>query len=171
MNIIMGLNFSHCYEKSDANKQYYLVLNTTNKKNAANILGKINTNIIRLSEYLYKNKDVKQYKKFTIIIESIYNIIKKMILAESSAEKSYSVNNCESLFIYLKKDYEYNDIIYNILCMILHSIFNSSLNIGYSKDEIFQLLITSAVKLNILSINIYYLNQYHEKKSIISQYG
>lgn len=117
------------YIKSNIDDNYYLVRNTEDKNQAANMLAKIHRDIIKLSDYLENNKNNDKYKEYKEYIELLYKKAPNIILVEStqdSAYTSYSVNKGEQIVFCLRTKrtgneiHDYNLVMYVVLHEISH---------------------------------------------------
>lgn len=93
------------YIESNIDNMYYLVRNTEDKQEAANTLARIRNNLLKLSDYLYKNKDTEKYKEYKEYIVRLYDKMPNIIILESthnSIYTSYSVNKGEQLIFCIR---------------------------------------------------------------------
>jgi predicted metal-dependent hydrolase len=146
------------YVASDIDNNYYLVRNTDDKKETANILGKIRKDVLNLSNFLYENKDEKNNKEYKEYIELLQSKAKDIIFVESTQNSiytSYSVNKGEQIVFCLRtkdfkqKIHEYNLIMYVVLHEISHVACPIYDNHGPLFKKIFAFLTKEAIKLNL----------------------
>jgi hypothetical protein len=115
------------YIESDIDGKKYLVRDLPDKKVAVNILAKIKTNIHKLANLLYNNKNNhKDYKEY---INKLYNGIQNSVIeesAENAVYTSYSVNKGEEIVFCLRskllrnKIHDFNLIMYVVLHEMAH---------------------------------------------------
>lgn len=92
------------YVQSDIDNRKYLVRSLPDKKQAANLLARIRTNIMDLTKHLEKHKDTK-YKKYKPYIEQLAERIITTKINESRGNEvytSYSVNKGEQIVFCLR---------------------------------------------------------------------
>jgi predicted metal-dependent hydrolase len=146
------------YVLSDIDNNYYLVRNTKDKNQSANMLGKIRQDIIKLSDFLYKNREEKNLSEYGEYIELLYSKAKDIIFVESTQNSiytSYSVNKGEQIVFCLRtKDFEqklhdYNLVMYVVLHEISHVACPIYDNHGPLFRKIFAFIANQAIKLNL----------------------
>jgi predicted metal-dependent hydrolase len=147
------------YVKSDIDNKFYLVRDVEDKQRAANMLGKINKNIIELSDKLYKDKD--KYKDMEDIVEAIelfHSKAPNIILLEStqdSAYTSYAVNKGEQIVFCLRTKRTGNELhdLNMIMYVVLHELGHVGCrlydNHGPLFRKIFAFLTTRAIEMGI----------------------
>jgi predicted metal-dependent hydrolase len=115
------------YIKSDIDDSFYLVRDTEDKQEAANMLAKIHKNVIEFSDKLEKDKE--KYPDYKEYIELLYSKVRNIVLVEStqdSAHTSYSVNKGEQIVFCLRtkrtgnKLHDINLVMYVVLHEISH---------------------------------------------------
>lgn len=148
------------YVKSSLNNKYYLVQNVQDKLNSANMLAKINNNILLLSEYLYDHRDDKENLEYKEYIELLYNKAPHIILTESTPDSkytSYSVNKGEQIVFCLRtksisgngKLHDINLVTYVVLHEISHVACPIYDNHGPLFNKIFAFITKNAIKIKI----------------------
>jgi len=146
------------YIKSDIDENYYLVRNTADKNQASNMLAKIHQDILKLSEFLEKNKNAEKYKEYKEYIELLYKKAPSIILIEStqnSIHTSYSVNKGEQIIFCLRtkqtgnKMHDINLVMYVVLHEISHVACPIYDNHGPLFRKIFAFLTKEAIDLEI----------------------
>jgi predicted metal-dependent hydrolase len=144
------------YIKSDVDGNYYLVRNTDDKTQAANMLAKIYQDILKLSDYLETNKN--NYKEYKEYIELLHKKAPSIILVEStqdSAYTSYSVNKGEQIVFCLRTKrtgneiHDYNLVLYVVLHEISHVACPIYDNHGPLFRKIFAFLTKEAINIGI----------------------
>jgi hypothetical protein len=114
------------YVKSDIDNKHYLVRDENDKQQACNMLSKINENIFKLTEYVYKNKN--KYSNMMPYIHQLNSRIKDVVIQENSSTSqytSYSVNKGEKIVFCLrsknnKKIHDFNLLMYIVIHEISH---------------------------------------------------
>jgi predicted metal-dependent hydrolase len=146
------------YVKSDTDENYYLVRNTDDKNQAANMLAKIHQNILKLSDFLEKNKNNDKYKEYKEYIELLHKKAPSIILLEStqdSAYTSYSVNKGEQIVFCLRTKrtgnqmHDLNLVMYVVLHEISHVACPIYDNHGPLFRKIFAFLTKEAIDIGI----------------------
>jgi predicted metal-dependent hydrolase len=146
------------YIKSDIDGNYYLVRNTDDKTQAANMLAKIHQDILKLSDFLEKNKNNDKYKEYKEYIELLHEKAPKIILVEStqdSAYTSYSVNKGEQIVFCLRTKrtgnhmHDFNLVMYVVLHEISHVACPIYDNHGPLFRKIFAFLTKEAIDIGI----------------------
>lgn len=150
------------YVKSEVDDNHYLVRNTNDKYEAANMLGKIRSNIINLSDYLEENKDNDEYSDYQKYIDRLHNRVRSITLIEStqdSAYTSYSVNKGEQIVFCLrtKRTGNYLHDLNLVMYVVLHEISHVASpdyepehnNHGPIFRKVFAFLTNESVKLEI----------------------
>lgn len=142
------------YIKSDVTNKYYYVDNKKDKKQAANVLGKIDSNIQQICNYLRNNRnEYPQYEKY---IDLLLKNIKHTIIFENAPTNkytSYTINKGYKigLCIRYKDTKELHDI--NILMYVaVHELAHIACpEVGHTKlfMEIFTFLLSIAVIVNV----------------------
>ncbi len=144
------------YVKSDIDNKFYLVRNAEDKHNAANMLAKINKNILDLSEYLEKNRE--NYPEYKEYIDLLYKKAPNIILVESTQDSlhtSYSVNKGEQIVFCLRTKklgnelHDLNLVMYVVLHEISHVACPIYDNHGPLFKKIFAFITTEAIKLGL----------------------
>lgn len=114
------------YVESDIDHEIYLVRDLVDKQEACNMLALIKKNILSLTDYMYANKEKKEYINFTKHVDQLNSRIRKAKISESDSNNiytSYSVNKGEEIIFCLrsKKDNRLHDI--NIVMyVVLHEM-------------------------------------------------
>jgi hypothetical protein len=145
------------YEKSDIDDVYYLVRNTEDKQAASNTLAKMRNNLLKLSNYLYQNKDNEKYKKYSEYITRLYNKMPSIIILESthnSIYTSYSVNKGEQIIFCIRINKQGNIHDINLMMYVaLHEISHVACpiydNHGPLFKEIFAFITHAAIDIDI----------------------
>lgn len=107
--------------KSNTDKKDYLVNNYFDKQDAADLLGNIRNNILKLREYLVKNK--KLYIKYNKYIDQLDNRLDNVIIKEKTEKNnftSYSVNKGEEIIFCLRS--KYNNKLHDLNLMMYVAI-------------------------------------------------
>ncbi len=161
LSIYLYFNYTYpdmTYIKSDVDGNYYLVRNTDDKNQAANMLAKIHLDILKLSNFLEKNKNNDKYKEYKEYIELLHKKSPSIILVEStqdSAYTSYSVNKGEQIVFCLRTKrtgneiHDYNLVMYVVLHEISHVACPVYDNHGPLFRKIFAFLTKEAINLGI----------------------
>lgn len=144
------------YVKSDIDEKFYLVRDSKDKQEAANILAKIMQKIVYLSDELENNKEkFPDYKEY---IELLHLKTKNIILVEStqdSAYTSYCVNKGEQIVFCLRTKrtgmplHDLNLVMYVVLHEISHVACPIYDNHGPLFKKIFAFLTNEAIKLDV----------------------
>lgn len=147
------------YVKSDIDGEYYLVRNVEDKNQAANMLGKIRQDILKLSNYLEKNKNNNEYKEMKLYIEALYKKAPDIIIVESTADSqytSYAVNKGEQIVFCLRSKVTENigklHTLNLVTYVVLHEISHcASPTYGHNEEfkKVFAFLTKEAIKLGI----------------------
>lgn len=131
--LIIGISIFYWYNfrsmtflKSPLDQNYYMVRDLSDKDTAVIMLSTIKLNIIKLNDYLVKNKNDK-YKEYQKYIEQLNDRIQSVTIAESkesSSSTSYSVNKGEELVFCLRSKREWNKFhnFNTIMYVALHEI-------------------------------------------------
>lgn len=144
------------YVKSDIDNNMYLVRNTEDKNEAANMLALIMINILKLSDTLYEN--VANYPDYAEYINLFHKKARSIILLEStqnSAYTSYSVNKGEKIVFCLRtkitgnKLHDLNLIMYVVLHELSHVACPVYDNHGPLFQKIFKFLCERGIELNL----------------------
>jgi len=161
--IIIGLSIFYWYNframtflKSPLDNDYYMVRDLSDKDTAVIMLSTIKLNIIKLNDYLVKNKTDK-YKDYATYIEQLDQRIKSVTIAESkesSSSTSYSVNKGEELVFCLRSKREWNKFhnFNTIMYVALHEISHIACpEYGHGPlfKKIFAFITQVAIELNI----------------------
>jgi hypothetical protein len=147
------------YAKSDIDGNYYLVRNVEDKNQAANMLGRIREDILKLADHLNKNKDKDGYKHMKSYIETLHTKAPHIVIVESTADSqytSYAVNKGEQIVFCLRskmtenmgKLHALNLVIYVVLHEISHV---SSPTYGHNEEfkKVFSYLTKEGIKIGI----------------------
>ena len=97
------------YIKSDIDNRLYLVRDLVDKQKAANMLARLRSNILILTNHLYENLD--KYKEYKGYIEQLFKNTQNIIINESTDDSlytSYSVNKGEEIVFCLRSKYYKN---------------------------------------------------------------
>lgn len=146
------------YIKSDIDDNYYLVRNTDDKKESANMLAKIRKDVLYLSENLYTKKEDKKNKEYKEYIELLHEKAPNIIFVESTQDSiytSYSVNKGEQIVFCLRtkdlnqKLHDYNLVMYVVLHEISHVACPIYDNHGPLFKKIFAFLTIKGIDLGI----------------------
>ena len=161
--LIVGLSIFYWYYfrsmtflQSPLDNQYYLVRDLSDKTTAVIMLSTIRLNIIKLNDYLVKNKNGK-YKEYQKYIEQLDERIKSVTIAESresSSSTSYSVNKGEELVFCLRSKKEWNKFhnFNTIMYVALHEISHIACpeyGHGALFKKIFAFITEVSIELNI----------------------
>jgi hypothetical protein len=142
--------------QSPIDNNYYMVRDLFDKTTAVIMLSTIRLNILKLNDYLVKNKNDK-YKEYKTYIEQLDDRIKGVTIAESresSASTSYSVNKGEELVFCLRSKKEWNKFhnFNTIMYVALHEISHIACpEYGHGPlfKKIFAFITTISIELNI----------------------
>ena len=161
--LIIGISIFYWYNfrsmtflKSPLDNNYYMVRELSDKDTAIIMLSTIKLNIIKLNDYLVKNKDDK-YKEYNLYIEQLNDRIQSVTIAESretSSSTSYSVNKGEELVFCLRSKKEWNKFhnFNTIMYVALHEISHIACpEYGHGPlfKKIFAFITQVAIELNI----------------------
>ena len=161
--LIIGISIFYWYNfrsmtflKSPLDNNYYMVRDLSDKDTAIIMLSTIKLNIIKLNDYLVKNKDDK-YKEYKPYIEQLNDRIQSVSIAESretSSSTSYSVNKGEELVFCLRSKKEWNKFhnFNTIMYVALHEISHIACpEYGHGPlfKKIFAFITQVAIELNI----------------------
>lgn len=161
--LIIGISIFYWYNfrsmtflKSPLDNDYYMVRDLSDKDTAIIMLSTIKLNIIKLNDYLVKNKDDK-YKEYKTYIDQLNDRIQSVTIAESkesSSSTSYSVNKGEELVFCLRSKKEWNKFHnFNIIMYVaLHEISHIACpEYGHGPlfKKIFKFITQVAIELNI----------------------
>lgn len=158
MIIYLYFNYTYhdmTYVKSDVDNKYYLVQNSSDKQEAANLLAKIYEDICKLSECLNNNKNSEECKDYKEYIELLNSKVPNIVLVESTQDSlytSYSVNKGEQIVFCLRtkrtgnKLHDYNIIMYVVLHEISHVACPIYDNHGPLFRKIFAFIASQGVK-------------------------
>ena len=161
--LIIGISIFYWYNfrsmtflKSPLDNNYYMVRDLSDKDTAIIMLSTIKLNIIKLNDYLVKNKDDK-YKEYNPYIEQLNDRIQSVSIAESretSSSTSYSVNKGEELVFCLRSKKEWNKFhnFNTIMYVALHEISHIACpEYGHGPlfKKIFAFITQVAIELNI----------------------
>ena len=147
---------SMTFLQSPIDNNYYMVRDLFDKTTAVIMLSTIRLNILKLNDYLVKNKNDK-YKEYKTYIEQLDDRIKGVTIAESresSASTSYSVNKGEELVFCLRSKKEWNKFhnFNTIMYVALHEISHIACpEYGHGPlfKKIFAFITEKAIELNI----------------------
>lgn len=146
------------YVKSDIDGKYYLVRNVSDKQEGANTLARLRQNIIILSDYLNKNKELERYKQYAQYIDLLHEKVESIVIVESTQDSiytSYSVNKGEQIVFCLRQRKLPNDLhdLNLLMYVVLHEISHVACpvydNHGPLFREIFAFITKSAIELNM----------------------
>lgn len=146
------------YVGSDIDNKLYLVRDLPDAKYASNLLARLRLNLINLSDYMYNNKDKKDFEEYIRYIEELDKKIRHIDIIESNDEgmyTSYSVNKGEQIVFCLrertfeKKLHDINVIMYVALHEIAHVACPE-----YGHTELFRKIFAFFVK-NAIVIGVY----------------
>jgi hypothetical protein len=161
--LIIGISIFYWYYfksmtflQSPLDQNYYMVRDLSDKTTAVIMLSTIKLNILKLNDYLVKNKDDK-YKDYKSYIEQLDGRIKSVSIAESresSSSTSYSVNKGEELVFCLRSKKEWNKFhnFNTIMYVALHEISHIACpEYGHGPlfKKIFAFITEKAIELNI----------------------
>ena len=161
--LIVGISIFYWYNfrsmtflKSPLDNDFYMVRDLPDKDTAVIMLSTIKLNIIKLNDYLVKNKDDK-YKEYKPYIEQLNDRIQSVTIAESkesSSTTSYSVNKGEELVFCLRSKKEWNKFhnFNTIMYVALHEISHIACpEYGHGPlfKKIFAFITQVAIELNI----------------------
>lgn len=145
------------YEESDIDGIKYLVRDLPDSKKAANMLGKIRDNLIKLSDHMNNNKDTI-YKDYNEYIERLHSKIKYIEISESSPDSiytSYSVNKGEQIVFCVREKNIMGDLhdINLVMYVALHEIAHVA-SPEYGHTELFKKIFAKFTEIGI-KIGIY----------------
>jgi hypothetical protein len=129
------------YVKSNVNGVDYLVRDVPDKQKASDMLGQIDNNIKKFINYLYTNKDEKDFVSNKQYIEQLNNRIQNVIISESSADSSYtsySINKGEQLVFCLRSKYDNS---FHDLNLLMYVVLHELSHVGcpeYGHGELFK---------------------------------
>lgn len=161
--LIVGISIFYWYNfrsmtflKSPLDNDFYMVRDLSDKDTAVIMLTTIKLNIIKLNDYLVKNKDDK-YKEYKPYIEQLNDRIQSVTIAESkesSSTTSYSVNKGEELVFCLRSKKEWNKFhnFNTIMYVALHEISHIACpEYGHGPlfKKIFAFITQVAIEINI----------------------
>ena len=147
---------SMTFLQSPIDNNYYMIRDLSDKTTAVIMLSTIRLNILKLNDYLVKNKNDK-YKEYKTYIEQLDDRIKGVTIAESresSASTSYSVNKGEELVFCLRSKKEWNKFhnFNTIMYVALHEISHIACpEYGHGPlfKKIFAFITQVAIEINI----------------------
>ena len=147
---------SMTFLQSPIDNNYYMIRDLSDKTTAVIMLSTIRLNILKLNNYLVKNKNDK-YKEYKTYIEQLDDRIKGVTIAESresSASTSYSVNKGEELVFCLRSKKEWNKFhnFNTIMYVALHEISHIACpEYGHGPlfKKIFAFITQVAIEINI----------------------
>ena len=147
------------YILSQVDNKYYLVRDTYDKQNAANILGQISLNIKKLSDTLYSMKDKEEYKEYAKYITRLHDKYNSIVYVESSKDSkytSYSVNKGEQIVFCLRSKRSTNEIhnLNLIMYVVLHEISHVACPIYDNHGPLFQ-KIYSFITIQAINMGLY----------------
>jgi hypothetical protein len=142
---------------SPIDNNYYMVRDLNDKMTAVIMLSTIRLNILKLNEYLVKNKN-DRYKEYKSYIDQLDERIKSVTIAESretSASTSYSVNKGEELVFCLRSKKEWNKFhnFNTIMYVALHEISHIACP-EYGHGPLFKKIFAFITEVSI-ELNIY----------------
>ena len=148
---------SMTFLQSPVDNNYYMVRDLSDKTTAVIMLSTIRLNILKLNDYLVKNKDDK-YEEYKSYIEQLNDRIKGVTIAESresSSSTSYSVNKGEELVFCLRSKKEWNKFhnFNTIMYVALHEISHIACP-EYGHGPLFKKIFAFITQVSI-EINIY----------------
>jgi hypothetical protein len=161
--IILGISIFYWYNfrsmtfiKSPLDNEFYMVRDLSDKDTAVIMLSTIKLNIIKLNDYLVKNKNDK-FKDYKSYIEQLNDKIQSVTIAESkesSSTTSYSVNKGEELVFCLRSKKEWNKFhnFNTIMYVALHEISHIACpeyGHGALFKKIFAFMTQVAIEINI----------------------
>lgn len=141
------------YVKSKVDNRMYLVRNVADKQKAADTLANLNKNLLKLVDYLHKNK--KKDKRYKDILRLKENFKPDNISESTQLSKytSYSVNKGEKIIFCIRSKTDQKIERFNILMFVaLHELGHlMSKSIGHTEEfwDNFKYLLEEAVKINI----------------------
>ena len=151
------VNDKMIYVVSDIDNNKYLVRDINDKQNAANMLARIRERMLKLSSYLYENRD--KYKNNKKYIEQLQSKIYDSVIIESGNDTqytSYSVNKGQQLvFCVRSRDLHRKDKIHSlnlIMYVVLHEMAHVACpEYGHTPlfKEIFEFLTLRAIEQNL----------------------
>jgi hypothetical protein len=143
------------YVKSTVDNQEYLVRDLPDKQQAADLLANVKANMMKLTNYVYANKDTK-YVEYKSYIEQLYTGMQKVVIHESDEDNdytSYSINKGEQIVFCIRSKYtgQLHDI--NLIMYVaIHEMAHVACpEYGHTPlfKKIFAFLITVAIQLGI----------------------
>jgi len=146
------------YVKSDIDSKYYLVRSVPDKQQAANVLARLRNNVLMLADYLYKNRDQKEYSEYVQYIDRLYNKANSITIIESTQDSiytSYSVNKGEQIVFCLRSRKNVNMLhdINLMMYVVLHEISHVACpiydNHGPLFKKIFAFITHAAIKIGL----------------------
>jgi hypothetical protein len=147
------------YEKSIFDNKMYLVRDLPDKKNSANMISKCKSNIIKLINYLNKNK--KNFPKFENYITDSLDKVRNVVIMETSADKnnfkttSYTINKKTVILCirdkYMDKIHDENTLMYVLIHEMAHML-NPEIGHGENFKKIFKFLVEQSSIIGIYRI-------------------
>jgi predicted metal-dependent hydrolase len=146
------------YVKSDIDGVQYLVRDVPDKQSASNILARIKQNTIKLSDYLYRNINNPNIKKYGKYVTRLHQKVRDIVIIESEKDSiytSYSVNKGEQIIFCLRSRrtqdelHDINLMMYVVLHEISHVACPIYDNHGPLFREIFSFITKSAINIGL----------------------
>lgn len=146
------------YVKSDIDGKYYLVRSVSDKQQAANVLARLRNNVLTLADYLYKNRNQKEYSEYVQYIDRLYSKANSITIIESTQDSiytSYSVNKGEQIVFCLRSRKNVNMLhdINLMMYVVLHEISHVACpiydNHGPLFKKIFAFITHAAIKIGL----------------------
>lgn len=153
-NIIMA-NINMIKLKSDVDNREYFVRELKDSRRAANIIGKLRQDLLKLIKYMETN--IEKYKDYEEYINELHHKFDKVVLMENNGygnNTSYSINKGEKIVFCLRSKitnelHDYNVIMYVALHEISHIACPE-----YGHTELFKKIFAFIAKI-ATEINIY----------------
>ena len=143
------------YIKSDIDDDYYLVRDLKDKQYACNMLSKIKSNILKITEYVRNNRE--KYPNMIPYIDQLCSRIKNVIIQESSVNShytSYSVNKGEQLVFCLRTS-SFNNNLHD-LNLLMYVVIHEMAHVGCPEyghtplfKDIFAFLCHRSIEINV----------------------
>jgi predicted metal-dependent hydrolase len=146
------------YVKSDIDNKFYLVRSVPDKQQAANVLARLRNNVLTLADYLYKNRDQKEYSEYVQYIDRLHSKANSITIIESTQDSiytSYSVNKGEQIVFCLRSRknanmlHDINLMMYVVLHEISHVACPIYDNHGPLFKKIFAFITNAAIKIGL----------------------
>jgi predicted metal-dependent hydrolase len=147
------------YVKSNIDNEFYLVRNVNDKQQASNTLARIKQNILKLSQYLYTQRNNKENTDYVQYIDRLYKHANNIIIVESTQDSlytSYSINKGEQIVFCLRSRHNLNNMhdINLMMYVVLHEISHVACPIYDNHGPLFK-KIFAFITNNAMNINIY----------------